>query len=101
MKDRGCSRRTRAAGRRAGAPSIAVAMDGVKRKLRRARTRERQDSRAMRHTLSFAVVDMEPLQRLGFTRIVWRLREICGLVTVTHYFTGIRGERSRVGGADQ
>ncbi len=72
MKDRGCSRRTRAAGRRAGAPSVAVAMVGVKRKLRRARTRERQDSRAMRHTLSFAVIDMEPLQRLGFTRIAWR-----------------------------
>ncbi len=42
-------------------PSIAVAMLGVKRKLRRARTSERQDSRAMRYKLSFAVGDMEPL----------------------------------------
>ncbi len=75
MKDPGCSRRTCAAGRRAGAPSIAVAMVGVNRKLRRARTRERQDSRAMPYKVCLSCVDTEPLQHLGLTRIAWRDRQ--------------------------
>ena len=75
MKDPGCSRRTRASGRRAGAPSIAVAMVGVKRKLRRARTRERQDSRAMPYKVCLSCADTDPLQHLGLTRIAWRDRQ--------------------------
>ena len=55
----GCSRRTRASERRAGAPSIAVAMLGVKRKLRRARTSERQDSRAMRYKVHLLAIDIK------------------------------------------
>ncbi len=46
-----------------------------------ARTRERQDSRAMRYKVCLSSIDTEHLQHLSFARIARRLHAICGLRT--------------------
>ncbi len=78
MKDPGFSRRTRASGRGAGAPSIAVAMVGVKRKLRRARTSEGQDSLSMQYKVGFTAGDIKASSSNSVRCIARRLHAICG-----------------------
>ena len=66
MKDPGCSRRTRASGRRAGAPSNSRRYGWREAQAQAARTRERQDSRAMRYKVCLSSIDTEHLQHLSF-----------------------------------